>query len=244
MTHDASPARDTPDDDPPAAFPVDAIVASLPLADAIARRYHRRGIDPDDLTQVARLGLVKAVLRFRPDAGESFEAYAVPTITGELRRHFRDHLTLVRPPRAVQELRAETVRVREVLTQRLGRPATDGDVAAELGVPVSRVREAAVARSEEYAELADLPDLDDHYGAVLDRRAVTDAVAQLDLLERELLQLRFVAELSQSEIAQRTGVSQMQVSRQLARTLRRLRSLVDDGEGEGRPRSRRPSAAP
>jgi RNA polymerase sigma-B factor len=210
----------------------DLVLSHLPLARSLASHYRNRGEPYDDLVQVAHLGLVKAAQRFDPDAGHRFAAYATPTITGELRRHFRDHGWSVRPPRRLQELRLRMA----------GEGAAPDEVLAErLDATVVEVREARQA-SNAYSALS----FDACYGAedtplsevLADERddvAVVDDLLSLrriteDLAERDrwILHLRFYEEATQSEIAARLGVSQMQVSRLLNSLLGRLRARLDD----------------
>lgn len=212
----------------------EAVVAALPLADSLARRYRGRGIDLDDLQQVARLGALGAVARYRPGRGDGFAAYAVPTIDGEIKRHFRQHLWLVRPPRAVQELLLEVLGAQARL-EAAGRPATVEGLAAELGADPDTVRTALASRSA--LDRPPLPELTylagEPYEEVLDRRAVAALVERLAPEERRLVRWRFADELSQADIAARLGVSQMQVSRELARLMRRLRRLVQESDAAG-----------
>jgi RNA polymerase sigma-B factor len=212
----------------------------LDLCTTLAGRYTGRGVEHDDLVQVARLSLVAAVGRYRPDRGTSFAAYAVPTITGELKRHFRDKAWLVRPPRRLQELRADAAAHRERLEQCFGRPVSDTELARSLSTTRSDVREA-VATSRCYQgeplehrirEDDDQPlersiayDDADLVGAD-DRVWLGAAVRHLPSEDRDLLHRRFVDDLSQREIGEALGVSQMQVSRSLRRVLRTLRERI------------------
>lgn len=214
----------------------------LDLADALARQYARRGIDVEDLTQVARMGLVLAVERFRLERGCPFEAFAVPTIKGELRRYFRDQGWLVRPPRRIQELRASVRQTRSELEQAHGREPTVAEVADRLEVDRSEIVECLAAdacftglsldapTSDERPAFAerlaqDASDIDE----VADRLALRRELKTLCERDRRTLEWRFVDGLTQSEIGERLGVSQMQVSRILARILAGLRSaIVDD----------------
>lgn len=203
------------------------------LADALARRFRRPSEDVEDLQQVARTGLVQAVHRYDPDHGP-FTAFAVPTITGVLKRHFRDHGWLVRPPRRTQELAAQLRQRWPDLTQRLRSAPSDVDLARELGASVAAVREARCAnqgyRSDSLDVLGARGAADDGHPDEINRcetrLLVNRAWRQLTPDERRLLELRFYEERSQSDIADRIGTSQMQVSRLLARTLRRLRTLI------------------
>ena len=221
------------------------IVSGLPLADAIAMRYRDRGIETDDLLQVARTALVKAVLRYRPGAGHGFCAFASPTISGEVKRWFRDHGWSVRPPRAIQELRAALTVREESLRHELGRDPDDTDLADALGVDPSEVAEARSCSAGYHAVSLDRPtatgtSLADEWlvsqcpAASYDMRdALAQAIAGLPERERLVLRLRFVDELTQSEIGLRIGVSQMQVSRILAGILKQLRChLSEDQRGD------------
>lgn len=221
-----------------------AVVLSLDLADAVAHRYAGRGMDIEDLTQVARMGLVKAVLRYRAGAGFSFTGYAIPTISGELKRHFRDHGWAVRPPRRLQELRIELGAVEARLQQHLRREPTVAELARQLGVSEDEVRQCRLSQTAYTAFSLDVPfDGDsgpvdtppapgDDYAVVDQRDALRRALAILDDRDRRLLQLRFVEDLTQSQIGEIIGVSQMQVSRLLSDTLRRLRAALEEGDRE------------
>ncbi len=215
---------------------VDAAVrTALPLADTLARRYGGRGIDADDLQQVARTALVAAVQRYRPGSGRGFEAFAVPTIRGELKRHFRDCGWAVRPPRRLQELRAELTSAEEALQHRLGRSVTDAELADVLRCAAADVEDARRCSSGYRPGSLDAPtptgetvaatladDEDDPYGRCDLRATVRAEVARLSPRERLILDLRFREERTQSEIGEVLGVSQMQVSRLLAAILDRL----------------------
>lgn len=213
---------------------------NLDLADAIANRYVQRGIDRDDLQQVARLALVMALRRYRPGHGPGFAAFAAPTIAGEIKRHFRDQGWMVRPPRRVQELRARAQAARVRLEQGLGRRPTADDLAAELGVPAAEVAETTAAESgfrplslEAPVAGADTTSLGDTLAqedADLERLpevlALRTAMAELSPKHRQVLRLRFNEGLTQSQIGQKLGVSQMQVSRILSSTLASLRAAL------------------
>lgn len=207
-----------------------AIIAGLPLAESIARRYRGRGVDIDDLLQVARLGLVKAVRGYRPGSGSGFSAYAIPTISGELKRHFRDHQWLVRPPRALQELQYQIAECRRTLVQDRGRMVTDAEIAEALGVDTERVRAAGLSRKAYQAVTSDAitehPSTDGGFDQVLERAALRGLMAQLSPADARLLWLRYGENRSQASIAAEIGVSQMHVSRLLAALLRRLRTLM------------------
>lgn len=214
------------------------VLLALPLADSLALRYRGRGIETDDLVQVARTALVKAVARYRPGAGAGFAAFATPTITGELKRWFRDQGWAVRPPRRLQELRAGLVAEEERLRHTLSRDPLDSELALVLDVTASDVAEARSCSAGYHATSLDVPtpsggslaDLvlvtTDHATTFETRDALRRAVTTLGERERLVLHLRFVDELTQSQIGERIGVSQMQVSRILRGVLDRLRGVV------------------
>ena len=211
----------------------EAVVLTLDLVDGVARRYHGRGMERDDLVQVGRMALVKAANGYRCGLGSSFAAYAIPTISGEIKRHFRDQGWLVRPPRRLQELRAEVAAEQERLRQALLREPSDFELAQALNVTTEQVREVHSSSMAYHAMPLDLfegPALaaDDRWfdDVVVARDALRTALG--DLSERDLLivRLRFVEERTQSEIGEVLGVSQMQVSRLLASILQRLRDSM------------------
>lgn len=218
------------------------VLRALPLADALAMRYRGRGIETDDLIQVARTALVKAIDRYRPGAGPGFAAYASPTISGEIKRWFRDQGWAVRPPRRLQELRAVLVVEEERMRHRLNRDPQDAELAQALGVTTADIGEARSCSAGYHAVSLDTPspsgsNLADLIlvtsgpaGSVELRDALRRAMTSLT--ERQLLvvQLRYVDELTQSEIGERIGVSQMQVSRILRGIVEQLRAdvLADD----------------
>jgi RNA polymerase sigma-B factor len=218
----------------------EAVLLTLDLPEQVARRYTGRGIDHDDLVQVGRLGLVKAAAGYRAGVGSCFAAYAMPTITGEVKRHFRDCGWSVRPPRRLQEVRALLGAEEEQLTQRLHRLPTRDEVADELGLDRAEVTRAKLCGSAYSAVSLDVPA--EHGGALLD--TVADESSDIDrmlilsslrtvlsvLTERErlIIRLRFVDERTQSEIGRILGVSQMQVSRLLASILATLRAGLSD----------------
>jgi RNA polymerase sigma-B factor len=212
----------------------DVICEHLWLARAIAHRYSHRGVDDEDLVQVACLGLVEAVQRFDPEQGD-FLAFALPTISGVVKRYFRDHGWLVRPPRHTQELVAGVRREWPRLTQELGQLPSDGQVATRLGESVADVAEARRA-SQGYSPMSVDMMTDGHaclgtadgegFERAEARLIIQRALAQLDEEDRRLIWMRFYQGRSQSDIAAEIGTSQMQVSRRLARLLARLRSIV------------------
>ena len=207
------------------------------LAEFLARRFSHRGESPDDLRQVALVGLLKAVERFEPDRGLQFSSFATPTITGELTRHFRDRWRAVRVPRRVQELHLELDRTVNDLSQELGRPPTPAEIAQRAGVLEEDVLESMEAgsmyrlasidagRPDDEAStgrLQRLRELDEELLAVDDRVAVSEMLSVLPEREQNIVYLRFFEGLTQSEIADRVGISQMHVSRLLARSLETL----------------------
>ncbi len=216
------------------------VVLAVPLADGVAQRYRNRGIETDDLIQVARTALVKAVHRYRPGAGPGFAAYATPTISGELKRWFRDHGWAVRPPRRIQELRAALVGEEERLRHELGRDPVDAELALALGVARDEVGEARRGSAAYHSTSLDEPlaggsSLADFVlvaegpdSAIATRDALHRAISRLTERQRLVLRMRFADELTQAEIGTRIGVSQMQVSRILRGVLDRLRAELDD----------------
>lgn len=210
----------------------------LPFADRLARRFYGLGEPAADLNQVAAVGLLKAIDRYDPTLGTDFPSFASPTIAGELKRHFRDRGWAVRVPRRLQERRLEINRARDDLCHRLGRAPTTADLAAHLGIEERAVREAIVAANayrsmslftpvgtdEAGPALADrLGGEDAEYEAVETHQALRPLLAALPERERRIINLRFFGNMTQTDIAQRLGISQMHVSRLLARTLFRLR---------------------
>jgi RNA polymerase sigma-B factor len=219
------------------------VLRALPLADTIAGRYRLRGIETDDLVQVGRTALVKAVHRYRPGTGSGFCAFAVPTISGELKRWFRDQGWSVRPPRRVQELRSSLMVEEERLRHALERQPRDCELAAELGVSPDEVAEARLCSGSYRAASLDVvtpwgSSLADHVAveesaadAIVLLHALGWAVARLSPRQQLLLRLRFVDELTQQQIGQQLGVSQMQVSRLLRGALDRLRADLESDRG-------------
>lgn len=213
------------------------VLRYLGLADSLARRHAVRGHDLADLVQVARLGLLSAATRY--DAGEGeFVSFAVPTILGELRHYVRDYSWVVRPPRSIQELRLRVNAARVDLEQSLGREPSTAELADELDLTLAEVAEAVVADAARVPLPLVGSDEDDGgpEPGVLDpgfreaelRVLVDDILRDVSAVERQLLHLRFVREMSQKEIAGELGVSQMQVSRLLRRVLQRLRERVHE----------------
>lgn len=215
----------------------------LPLADHIARRFDGRGEPHDDLVQVARVGLVNAVIRFNVDAGSDFVSFAVPTIMGEVRRHFRDNSWSVKVPRRLKELHLQLGAATAELSQRLGRAPTPTELAELLGMDRDEVVEGLVAGSsyntlsidsgggsgnEDAPAIADtLGDVDTTLDQIENREALRPLLESLPDRERAVVVLRFFESLTQTQIAERIGVSQMHVSRLLARALGRLRDQLE-----------------
>jgi RNA polymerase sigma-B factor len=215
------------------------VVRCMPLARQLANRYRYAGEPHDDLVQVACLGLLKAVDRYDAERGSSFTKYAVPTILGELKRHFRDKGWSVHVPRATQELSLKVSEALGTLPGKLGRSPGPRDVAAELGVSVEDVLEAMEAATAYEAASLDAPrpsaEHDDDwsfgdlvaaeepgYELVELSESLRGTLAALPPRERLILRMRFQDDLTQAEIAERVGVSQMHVSRLLRRSLDRL----------------------
>jgi RNA polymerase sigma-B factor len=216
------------------------IVRFIPLARQLASRYRGAGEAHDDLVQVACLGLLKAVDRYDPDRGSAFTKYAVPTMLGELKRHFRDKGWAIHVPRATQELVLKVSDAMGTLPAKLGRSPTPRDVAAALGAPVENVLEAMEAATAYEAASLDAPrpggDDEDGGWTLVDSVAEEEhgyelveigetlrgTIHALPDREREILHLRFEQDMTQAEIAERVGVSQMHVSRLLRRSLDRL----------------------
>lgn len=211
------------------------VLDHLWLADAIARRFRGRGEDDDDLRQVARCALVEAAGRYDPAQG-AFPPFAGPTVSGVLKRHFRDHGWMVRPPRQLQQLAVRmTQQWSDVAQETRGQP-TVRDLAASLDEPVGRINEARCASlgyRTTSIEVAGVPVAatateDPGFERCEAEVLVSEAWALLQPAERDLLRMRFWENRSQSDIAQEIGTSQMQVSRLLTRALGRLRDLLED----------------
>ena len=215
----------------------------LPLADHIARRFEGRGEPRDDLVQVARVGLVNAVVRYDVETGSDFVSFAVPTIMGEVRRHFRDNSWSVKVPRRLKELHLRLGSATAELSQRLGRAPTATELAAELEMDRAEVVEGLVAGSsyntlsidsggggedDEARAIADtLGDPDAALDRIEDQEALRPLLESLPERERTVLVLRFFESMTQTQIAERVGISQMHVSRLLAKSLTRLRDQLE-----------------
>jgi RNA polymerase sigma-B factor len=214
-----------------------AIQAWAPMAKRLARRYAGRGESLDDLTQTAMIGLIKAVDRFDPGHGADFVAYAIPTVLGELRRYFRDHAWSIRVPRRLQEMRMAINDANSVLVHSLGHLPTVAEIAAYLKVSEEAVLEglegalaystaslSAPANAEGTHELGDSLGSDEHgYELTEAQLALEPALRRLNDRDRRILTLRFYGNQTQTEIAEQIGVSQMHISRIIARALATLR---------------------
>ncbi|WP_431232054.1 SigB/SigF/SigG family RNA polymerase sigma factor [Mycolicibacterium psychrotolerans] len=224
------------------------IERTLPLAEHVAQRFRGRGQEHDDLFQAASLGLVNAVKRFNPELGTPFVAFAVPTIMGEVRRHFRDHGWALKVPRRIKELQPQLVQARSELAQRSGRAPTPTELARHLDIDRETVVDATIASSNYSTLSTDAPVggqdgdgatlsaglglLDVGLDKVVDVETVRPLIAALPERERDVLMLRFFGDMTQSQIAEHLGISQMHVSRLLTRTLQSLRNqaLYIDGD--------------
>ncbi|MET7479392.1 RNA polymerase sigma factor SigF [Streptomyces sp. NPDC005648] len=218
------------------------VEAWLPMADRLAGRFRSRGESFEDLRQVAALGLVKAVDRYDPARGNAFESYAVPTITGEIKRHFRDHMWTLHVPRRVQDLRNRVRFAGQDLSQTIsGRRPTVAEIAEKAGMSEEDVL-VGLEALESFTALsldAELPGSEDGYSlsdalgspdpaldTVVDRAAVAPRLAALPERERAILYMRFFGDMTQSRIAEQLGISQMHVSRLISRCCSRVREQV------------------
>jgi RNA polymerase sigma-B factor len=213
----------------------------LPLVEHCARRFLNRGEPFEDLVQVGTIGLIKAVDRFDDERGVEFSTYATPTILGEIKRHFRDKGWAIRVPRRLQELRMSIASATSALSQTLGRSPTPAEVAQRLGIGVEEVMEG-LESANAYSTLSlDAGDGgDDGLGSMLDTMGSTDEaldhveiresirplIEALPAREKQILLLRFFRQMTQSQIAEEVGISQMHVSRLLTRTLAELRESI------------------
>lgn len=218
------------------------VTGFLPVARHIARRFSGRGEPLDDLVQVATVGLIHAVDRFSPERGSDFFSFAVPTISGEVRRHFRDLGWSMRVPRRLKDLHVSINGAVSTLAQGLGRAPRPTEIAEYLNVPVADVLEGLAAsevyRSSSLDEMlsseqgsATVGELVGEADAELDRvdtrQALRPILAELGERERSIVMLRFFGNMTQTQIADQVGISQMHVSRLLAQTLDRLRTRMD-----------------
>ncbi|MGI8578795.1 MAG: SigB/SigF/SigG family RNA polymerase sigma factor [Nocardioidaceae bacterium] len=225
------------------------ILANIEVAETIVLRYRNRGVESDELAQIAYVGLVKAAQGFDPSKSDNFLSYAVPTIRGEVKRFFRDHAWMVRPPRRIQELQASLSATAAMLTQETGHVPSARELADELCLSIDEVKEAlatdgcfrpssldAAAGDDEAPALAGTLGQDD---AGYDRAEAVVALRplcrNLSARDRRIVYLRFFEEWTQAQIAQELGVTQMQVSRLIARILTTLRAQVGATEA---PRER------
>jgi len=211
------------------------VEAHLGLAHQLARRFANRGETHEDLVQVASVALIHAVDRFDPERGFEFSTFATRTILGELKRHFRDKGWAVRAPRRIQELYLELGAATDALTQELGHPPTVPELAARTGASEEAVLEAVEAGQAYRATSIDAPDrrkgtiasrlgqIDAGFDGAEDHQVLMDALALLPEREQRILHLRYVDGLTQSQIAEQIGVSQMHVSRLLTASIARLR---------------------
>jgi RNA polymerase sigma-B factor len=218
----------------------EAIRLNMGVATEIARRYHGRGIAGDDLDQVAYLGLVKAVRGFDPSHGSDFLSFAVPTMRGEIRRYFRDFGWTIRPPRSVQELQSKITAAEGELYQALGRSPRPTELAEHLGVDLELVVDSlaangcfapmsldAPAADGESGPVDRLGGLDGAFNSAEARVALQPLLRKLSPRERKIIEMRFFGGCTQAEIGAEVGVTQMQVSRLLARLLVRLRQQLE-----------------
>ncbi|HSN12735.1 MAG TPA: sigma-70 family RNA polymerase sigma factor [Propionibacteriaceae bacterium] len=224
------------------AIMTELVELNLPLCDALATRYMGRGVDYDDLVQVARTALWVAIQRFRPCENRSLASYAVPTITGELKRYFRDHCWVVRPPRQIQDLGSLTFKTTEDLEQSSGHRVSVEEIGKALGVDSKQVAESIIARAGYRPLSLDastgdsapvgsfLTDDEDIASELTDRLALRRALSVLSDRDRQVLIWRFEEDLTQSEIAARLGLSQMQVSRVIRRILDQTRERLEAPE--------------
>ncbi len=219
------------------------IVSHLNLVRFLASKFKNRGESLEDLVQVGTIGLIKAIDRFDPERGLEFTTYATPTIMGEIKRHFRDKGWSVRVPRRLQELSAKVNRTNDELTNQLQRSPSVAEIAEHLDVSVDEVLEA-MESSSAYSSVPlegggssdddEAPSVIDRYAtedadlaASDDRIVLEEAIADFSPREQDVIRMRFVEGLTQVEIAEHLGVSQVQVSRLLRRTLRRIQDKID-----------------
>ena len=219
------------------------IVSHLNLVRFLASKFKNRGEPLDDLVQVGTIGLIKAIDRFDPERGLEFTTYATPTILGEIKRHFRDKGWSIRVPRRLQELSAKVNQATDELTVELQRSPSVEEIAAKLGVGAEEILEAmessgaytsvsleagGSSEDDEAPALIDrLGSVDEDLDASDDRMVIDDAISDFSPRELEIVRMRFIDGLTQVEIAKRLGVSQVQVSRLLRRTLRKIQDKID-----------------
>ena len=218
------------------------VMTYLRLARTIARRYQSPRVPSEDLVQVAAIGLMKAIDRYDPRRGIAFSSYAVPTMVGEVQRHFRDHTWGVRPPRDLQERAQRVLAINRTLSAELGRPPSAGEIAERLRLSLEDVVEALQACGardttsldrprvvgDESDTLADTIGADDgEYDRVDDAITAELLMTHLDAREREIIRLRFQEDLTQSEIGERIGCSQMHVSRLVRGAIAKLAAAAE-----------------
>lgn len=219
------------------------VMSHLNLVRFLANKFKNRGEPLDDLVQVGYLGLLKAIDRFDPDRGLEFTTYATPTILGEIKRHFRDKGWSVRVPRRLQELSAKVNQATDTLTTQFQRSPTIQEIADYLDASVDEVLEA-MESSSAYSSVPlegtgssendDAPSVIDRYGSednelafIDDRLVIEEALKGFSPREREVIELRFLKGMTQIEIAEQLGISQVQVSRLLRRTLKKIQDKID-----------------
>jgi RNA polymerase sigma-B factor len=232
----------TDDPDEAAALRSELVELHLPLAEYLARRFGNRGEPHEDLVQVATIGLIKAIDRFDLERQVAFSTYATPTIVGEIKRHFRDRGWTIRVPRRLQEIQALINQAVSDLGQELGRSPTVSELATRVGMSEEEILEGLESANaysplsldapdpsgEVGAVIEQLGDYDDALDAVVDRETVKPLLDQLDARSKRILLLRFFRNMTQSQIAEELGISQMHVSRLLSRTLADLRKALED----------------
>lgn len=219
------------------------VMSHLNLVRFIANKFKNRGEPIDDLVQVGYLGLLKAIDRFDPGRGLEFTTFATPTIMGEIKRHFRDKGWSVRVPRRLQELSAKVNQATDTLTSQLQRSPTVAEIADYLDATVDEVLEA-MESSSAYSSVSleapsgtdddDTPSVIDRYATedsdlafTDDRIIIEEALASFSPREREVIEMRFLKGMTQIEIAEKLGISQVQVSRLLRRTLKKIQDKID-----------------
>jgi RNA polymerase sigma-B factor len=221
----------------------DLVHLHLPLVEHCARRFRNRGEPFEDLVQVGTIGLIKSIDRFEAERGVEFSTYATPTIIGEIKRYFRDKGWAIRVPRRLQELRMQIVNTTAELTQELGRSPTPRELGDKIGCSVEEIIEG-LESSNAYATLSldATDDGDETGGSMLDalgiddpnlehvevRESIKPMLDQLDPREKRILVLRFFKNMTQTQIAEEVGISQMHVSRLLSRTLDQMRVAMQD----------------
>ncbi len=221
------------------------IVNHLNLVRFLASKFKNRGEPLEDLVQVGTIGLIKAIDRFDPDRGLEFTTYATPTIMGEIKRHFRDKGWSVRVPRRLQELSQKAGQATEDLTRELQRSPSVEEIADRIGVSVDELLEAMESSSAYSAvplegggsDDEEAPAVIDHYASVDrdleasdDRIVLEEAIADFAPREKDIIRMRFIDGLTQVEIAERLGISQVQVSRLLRRTLKRIQEKIEPAQ--------------